>query len=80
MKTLLECYNKHGPREIRKEQGIPVSLERQKALLKELESINWPRTTRERPKIRAEYYMILQKPGSGQNIQQRQKHLRHFRP
>ena len=34
-------------------------------MLKELESINWPRTTRERPKIRAEYYMILQKPGSG---------------
>lgn len=65
MKTLLQCYNKHGAREIRKEQGIPVSLERQKALLKELEAINWPRTTRERPKIRAEYYMILQKPGTG---------------
>ena len=65
MKTLLQCYEKHGPREIRKEQGIPVSPEQQAALLAELESINWPRTTRERPKIRAEYYMILQKPGSG---------------
>ena len=65
MKTLLQYYEKHGPREIRKEQGIPVSPEQQAALLAELEAINWPRTTRERPKIRAEYYMILQKPGSG---------------
>lgn len=65
MTTLLECYAKHGPREVRKELGIPVSTERQTALLKELEAIPWPRTTRERPKIKAEYYMILQKPGSG---------------
>ena len=30
-----------------------------------MEAIHWPHTTRERPKIKAEYYMILQKPGSG---------------
>ena len=73
MKTLLECYSKHGPREIRKEQGIPVSLERQAALLEQLKAVNWPRTTRERPKIRAEYYMILQKPGSGKADSKRTK-------
>lgn len=65
MKTLLESYSKHGDREIRKEIGIPVSFQKQTALLAELNAVNWPRTTRERPKIRAEYYMILQKPGSG---------------
>lgn len=65
MTTLLECYSKHGPREVRRELGIPISGHRQVALLKELQAINWPRTTRERPKIKAEYYMILQKPGSG---------------
>jgi hypothetical protein len=66
MKTLLECYSKHGPREVRQELGIAVSIDRQTALLKELNAIPWPKTTRERLKIRAEYYMILQKPGSGQ--------------
>ncbi|KAL7519854.1 hypothetical protein ACHAWX_004602 [Stephanocyclus meneghinianus] len=65
MTTLLECYRKHGPREVRQERGTLVSAERRAALLAELEAIHWPRTTRERPKIRAEYYMILQKPGSG---------------
>lgn len=66
MKTVLQCYDKHGPREIRKEDGIPVKPLRIAALLKELEAIHWPQTTRERPKIRAERYMILQKPGSGE--------------
>jgi hypothetical protein len=33
--------------------------------LAELEAIPWPKTTRERPKIQAEHYMILQRPGSG---------------
>jgi hypothetical protein len=31
-------------------------------LLVELQSIQWPGTPRERPKISAEYYMILQRP------------------
>jgi len=65
MATLLECYKKHGPREIRKEKGIPVSKHRLDALMQELNAVNWPHTTRERPKIKAEHYMIIQKPGSG---------------
>ncbi len=65
MTTLLGCYEKHGPREIRKEKGIPVPKARLDALLQELNAVNWPHTTRERPKIKAEHYMILQKPGSG---------------
>ena len=65
MTTLLECYEKHGPRKIRKENGIPVPTQRLDALLQELNAVNWPHTTRERPKIKADHYMILQKPGSG---------------
>lgn len=65
MTKLLECYRQQGPREVRLERGFPVRQERLDALLKELEAIHWPHTTRERPKIRAQYYMILQKPGSG---------------
>jgi len=65
MTKLLECYKKHGPREIRKERGIPVPTHRLDALLQELNAVSWPHTTRERPKIKAEHYMILQKPGSG---------------
>jgi len=65
MKTLLQCYAEHGPRQVRYEKGIPVTHDRLSALQLELEAIPWPTTTRERPKIQAEYYMILQKPGSG---------------
>mmetsp|Transcript_8146 Transcript_8146/g.13421 ORF Transcript_8146/g.13421 Transcript_8146/m.13421 type:complete len:427 (-) Transcript_8146:158-1438(-) len=65
MTTLLECYEKHGPREIRREKGIPVPKHRLDALVHELNAVNWPQTTRERPKIKAEHYLILQKPGSG---------------
>lgn len=65
MSTILSCYEKHGPRQICKVQGIPASSQRISSLLLELNAIPWPTTTRERPKIRAEYYMILQKPGSG---------------
>ncbi|KAL3822622.1 hypothetical protein ACHAXA_006407 [Cyclostephanos tholiformis] len=50
-----------------KARGIPASPERLASLLAELEAIPWPRTTRERPKIRAEHYMILQRPGSGKS-------------
>ena len=67
MSTLLQCYEKHGPRQIRYEKGTPISKSRIDALLIELEAIPWPNTTRERPKIRAEHYMILQKPGSGKS-------------
>ena len=50
MKTILQCYEKHGPRQIRYEKGIPVAPHRLESLLAELESIAWPRTTRERRK------------------------------
>ncbi|KAL7458199.1 hypothetical protein ACHAWC_009723 [Mediolabrus comicus] len=73
MTSLLQCYEKHGPREIRKEKGIPIPEHRLQALLIALKEINWPRTTRERPKIRAEHYMILQKPGSGKEDSVRTK-------
>lgn len=72
MTQLLQAYDRHfgslsqSRRQVRLEQGIPVRQERLDALLRELEAIHWPHTTRERPKIRAEYYMILQKPGTGQ--------------
>jgi hypothetical protein len=65
MTKLLEYYQQHGTRQVRLERGIPVRRERLDALLHELEAIHWPHTTRERPKIRAQYYIILQKPGSG---------------
>jgi len=66
MKRLLESYHAHGPRTIRQERGIPVAPELLEQAWKELEAINWPHTTRERPKVKAQHYMILQKPGSGQ--------------
>jgi hypothetical protein len=66
MKKLLGCYEQHGPRRVIKVDGhIMPSSNRLASILAELEAIPWPRTTRERPKIQAEYYMILQKPGSG---------------
>lgn len=71
MTSLLQCYEKHGPREIRKEKGIPIPEHRLQALLAALNEINWK--TRERPKIRAEHYMILQKPGSGKDDSKRTK-------
>lgn len=73
MTSLLQCYEKNGPREIRKEKGIPIPEHRLQALLMALNEVNWPRTTRERPKIRAEHYMILQKPGSGKEDSVRTK-------
>jgi len=67
MKTLLQCYEEHhGPRQVRYERGgAPVSPDKLAALRAELDAVPWPKTTRERPKIRAERYVILQKPGSG---------------
>ena len=52
MKTILQCYEKHGPRQIRIVKGIPVADHRIQSLLAELESISWPKTTRERRKYR----------------------------
>ena len=65
MENLLRCYEAHGPREVQYARGVPVSRCKLDELTAELEAIPWPTTTRERPKIRAERYMILQRPGSG---------------
>jgi hypothetical protein len=61
MQRLLACYDAAPPRTVRHERGIPVRQEMLDELLVELQSIQWPGTTRERPKISAEYYMILQR-------------------
>ncbi|KAL3935857.1 MAG: hypothetical protein SGBAC_008712 [Bacillariaceae sp.] len=66
MSRLLAAYQAWGPRQVRQERGILLPEETMRELLHEMEAIHWPHTTRERPKIKAEYYMILQKPGSGQ--------------
>lgn len=68
MEKLLDCYEGHGPRRVVQVEGnlVPSSA-RIASLLAELEAVPWPRTTRERPKIQAENYMILQKPGSGKS-------------
>lgn len=65
---LLSAYETAGmdPRKVREERGTLISEDTIKELIAEMEAIHWPHTTRERPKIKAEYYMILQKPGSGQ--------------
>mmetsp|Transcript_23212 Transcript_23212/g.44206 ORF Transcript_23212/g.44206 Transcript_23212/m.44206 type:complete len:455 (-) Transcript_23212:105-1469(-) len=63
MKALLDAYAQQCPmRTVRQERGVPVSQDILQGLLREMEAIAWPGTTRERPKIAAEYYMILQKP------------------
>jgi hypothetical protein len=68
MTKILDCYDQHGPRRIVQVVGNLVpSSERLASLLAELKAIPWPRTTRERPKIQAENYIILQKPGSGKS-------------
>jgi hypothetical protein len=51
-----------GGRRVRHERGIPVDPEIVQGLLEELEHIAWPITTRERPKVDAEGYLILQRP------------------
>ena len=71
--ALLRCYGKRGPRRVRREGGVPVARDRLAALRAELDAVHWPTTTRERPKIRAERYMILQKPGSGKSDSARTK-------
>lgn len=72
MQRLLKCYNSDGVgdnvgcpvprRTVRYERGVPLDPTLLKELLEEIEAIRWPRTTRERPKIAAEGYVILQRP------------------
>lgn len=67
MQRLLACYDAAPPRTIRYERGVSVRRETLDELLLELQSIVWPGTTRERPKVSAEHYMILQVPHSDQS-------------
>eukprot|EP00531_Pseudo-nitzschia_arenysensis_P001702 CAMPEP_0116152642 /NCGR_PEP_ID=MMETSP0329-20121206/20791_1 /TAXON_ID=697910 /ORGANISM="Pseudo-nitzschia arenysensis, Strain B593" /LENGTH=524 /DNA_ID=CAMNT_0003649439 /DNA_START=35 /DNA_END=1609 /DNA_ORIENTATION=- len=72
MRKLLQCYgsndsldNSGNPvpqRTIRQEHGVPLDQTLLQELLVEMEAIQWPRTTRERPKIAAQGYVILQRP------------------
>jgi hypothetical protein len=65
MQKLLKCYeNKEEKslRSIRYERGVSIDPKLLSDLLTEMERIPWPRTTRERPKILAEGYVILQRP------------------
>ena len=67
MQKLLICYeNKEDTslRSIRYERGVSIDPKLLSDLLTEMERIPWPRTTRERPKILAEGYVILQRPPS----------------
>jgi hypothetical protein len=67
MQKLLKCYeNKEETslRSIRYERGVSIDPKLLSDLLTEMERIPWPRTTRERPKILAEGYVILQRPPS----------------
>lgn len=60
MQQVLSCYAK--PRTIRYEQGVLLRPDILDSLVAEMELISWPKTTRERPKIAAEHYIILQRP------------------
>jgi len=72
MRQLLQCYNSNSvcgksdnsfpKRTVRHESGVPLDPTLLKELLDEMEAIRWPRTTRERPKIAAQGYVILQRP------------------
>jgi len=66
MQRLLSCYEAllgdGQSRSVRHERGIPLREDTLKGLLAEMEAIQWPRTNRERPKVSAEQYMILQRP------------------
>mmetsp|Transcript_1850 Transcript_1850/g.4887 ORF Transcript_1850/g.4887 Transcript_1850/m.4887 type:complete len:526 (+) Transcript_1850:147-1724(+) len=72
MERLLQCYRngssceEHGDsvplRSVRYERGVAIETKLEKELLEEMKAIRWPRTTRERPKISAEGYVILQRP------------------
>jgi hypothetical protein len=76
MERLLACYSNSSlspnspARSIRYEQGVLLSPETQRDLLAEMEMIQW-RPTRERPKVSAECYMILQRPRPDDTISAR---------
>jgi len=72
MNNLLQCYEKVGPRVIRQERGIPCPPDVLKELETELQSLEWPHD-RERPKIAAQHYMILQKPETNSGVGSRAK-------
>lgn len=73
LQQLLTCYNdsdnnnndERKGRSVRYEQGVPLEPSMVMSLLAEMESIQWPRTTRERPKVSAVGYVILQRPAAG---------------
>ena len=73
LQQLLACYNDYDNnnnderkgRSVRYEQGVPLEPSMVMSLLAEMESIQWPRTTRERPKVSAVGYVILQRPTAG---------------
>jgi len=71
LQQLLTCYNDYDNnderkgRSVRTEQGVPLEPSMVMGLLTEMESIQWPRTTRERPKVSAVGYVILQRPTAG---------------
>lgn len=60
MQRLLSCY-KETPRTMRYERGVPLPEVTLQELMAEFETLVWP-AARERPKISAQHYMILQKP------------------
>ncbi len=72
MQRLLQSYSSNDSldksgnpvprRTLRLERGVPLDSNLLKELLDEMEAIQWPRTTRERPKIAAQGYVILQRP------------------
>ena len=67
MNRLLDCYAKTpNSRVVRYERGTPIRPQLIDELFTLMEAIDWSTKNRERPKIKAEYYMILQRPGSGQ--------------
>ena len=67
MQTLLECYANVGARTVRQERGIPCRADTLAKLEHAMKAIQWPQD-RERPKISAQHYMILQRPGTNSGV------------
>ena len=62
MDLLLKAYAESGPRTIRYAQGKPVDSALITELTSCLQTLAWPTTTRERPKVQAYRYFTLQRP------------------
>lgn len=73
MQQLLNCYAAAPPRTIRYEQGVLVRPAMLESLVAEMQLIQWPKTARERPKISAQHYIILQRPGVGNSTSTKAK-------